>query len=140
MSLTSAGAAAAVTHRTIPRHIEEFNNLHTKGVLKDFLDADSYYDKKARRSTSGKSIAYRLVVTPQRVALNRRNDSSSVRVDLKDAGCKQHNWLRNLYRTSCPAGMFVEFGYDRALKVACGDHLEDIFMLAVIFKLDPRSD
>jgi hypothetical protein len=60
--------------------------------------------------------------------------SQNVRVDLLSEDCKQIEWLKSLYRKACPKGMTVRFGVDVEYNAPCGDHLEDIYMLVVIFE------
>jgi hypothetical protein len=105
---------------TTEQRRDVFNYMHRAGVHRDFNDA--YHHARGNK--------YVLVVTPTRVAL-RLTNSSSVRVDMTGAGCESYMFLRNLYRSHCPDGMRVEFGYRKMLNAACGDHLEDIFMLEI---------
>jgi hypothetical protein len=121
MSLDVAEAPTLAAHPlTTEQRMDVFNYSHAAGVNRDFNDARNH----------AKGNRYVLIVTPAHIAL-RLTDSSSVRVDMTGAGCESYMWLRNLYRALRPDDMRVEFGDRKQLNAACGDHLEDIFMLEV---------
>lgn len=112
MSLDVAEASAPAKQAlTTAQRRDLFNYLHRSAVRRDFSDAWSH----------AKNGRFTLVVTPEHPAI-RLTNSSAVRVDMTGAGCESYNWLRDLYRATCPKGMKVEFGYHK---------LEGIFMLDV---------
>jgi len=123
--MSTALLSAPATHKVkepVIKPKKVFAESHRAGVQ---LDCDNVRQKGMSR----------IIVTPQRFVVRDQYMSRNVRVDLPSADCKQITWLKKLYRRACPTGMYLRFDIEVMYGAACGDHLEDIYMLVVIFDL-----
>jgi len=132
MSLEIVDAPTTDQFNDLKERIKAFNETHARAVQRDYSAASKYYDKQIRRTANGHIIPLRMTITPLKLAV-RLVDQSFVHEDFETPGCEKVIWMRNLYRSLCPAGMRVEFGGDTMFKANCGSALEDVFMPVVSF-------